>query len=84
MAAAGTRGVMVVGDEGDLRATFRQVYGRLKSELFEDAAFDYTDEARRWIDRVLLHRNVSYTDEFRQIWDFICGDLTPMPSPLRS
>lgn len=54
MAAAGTRGAMVVGDEGDLKATFRQVYGRLKSELFEDAAFDYTDEARQWIDRVLL------------------------------
>ncbi|CAL9049283.1 farnesyl pyrophosphate synthase 1-like isoform X1 [Musa acuminata AAA Group] len=73
MAAAGTRGAMVVGDEGDLKATFRQVYGRLKSELFEDAAFDYTDEARQWIDRMLdynvpggkLNRGISVIDSYK-------------------
>lgn len=56
MAAAGTNGaVVVVVGEGDLKATFRQIYDRLKSELLQDDAFDCTDEARQWIDRVLPH-----------------------------
>ncbi|RWW48656.1 hypothetical protein BHE74_00045252 [Ensete ventricosum] len=56
MAAAGRNGAVEVGGGGgDLKATFRQIYDRLKSQLLQDDAFDYTDEARQWIDRVLPH-----------------------------
>ncbi|URE25802.1 Farnesyl [Musa troglodytarum] len=74
MAAAGTNGAVVVGGGGgDLKATFRQIYDRLKSELLQDDAFDYTDEARQWIDRMLdynvpggkLNRGLSVIDSYK-------------------
>lgn len=74
MAAAGTNGaVVVVVGGGDLKATFRQIYDRLKSELLQDDAFDYTDEARQWIDRMLdynvpggkLNRGLSVIDSYK-------------------
>lgn len=40
------------GKATDLRSTFEQVYNRLKSELLEDPAFDFTDDSRQWIERV--------------------------------
>lgn len=52
MAAEAINGDVVAG-AGDLKATFRQIYGTLKLELLQDEAFDYTDEARQWIERVL-------------------------------
>ncbi|KAJ8765106.1 hypothetical protein K2173_010590 [Erythroxylum novogranatense] len=37
----------------DLKSKFLQVYPILKSELLQDPAFEYTDDSRLWIDRML-------------------------------
>ncbi|XXG63116.1 hypothetical protein AAC387_Pa05g1375 [Persea americana] len=61
------------GQATDLRSTFEQVYNRLKSELLEDPAFDFTDDSRQWIERMLdhnvpggkLNRGLSVIDSYR-------------------
>lgn len=36
----------------DLKSTFLNVYSVLKSELLHDPAFEFSDDARHWVDRV--------------------------------
>ena len=38
----------------DLKSTFFNVYSTLKSELFHDPSFEFTDESRLWVEKVLL------------------------------
>ncbi|WOL17519.1 farnesyl pyrophosphare synthase [Canna indica] len=73
-AAAAANGAVVDGSgKGDLKAAFIQVYSRLKSELLEDPAFDYTNESRQWIDKMLdynvpggkLNRGMSVIDSYK-------------------
>lgn len=40
------------GAASDLRATFLEVYSKLKSELLSDPAFEWTDGSRLWVERV--------------------------------
>ncbi|XP_072968764.1 farnesyl pyrophosphate synthase-like [Typha angustifolia] len=57
----------------DVKATFREIYRRLKAELLGDPAFDFTDESRQWIDRMLdynvpggkLNRGISVVDSYK-------------------
>lgn len=57
----------------DTRSRFVQIYARLKSELLEDPAFDFTDDSRQWIDRMLdynvpggkLNRGISVVDSYK-------------------
>ncbi|XP_017698565.2 farnesyl pyrophosphate synthase-like isoform X4 [Phoenix dactylifera] len=58
---------------GDVKAIFRQIYLTLKAELLEDPAFDFTDDARQWIDKMLdynvpggkLNRGISVIDSYK-------------------
>jgi hypothetical protein len=51
MAAA----VVANGASGDSsKAAFAEIYSRLKEEMLEDPAFEFTDESLQWIDRVML------------------------------
>ena len=40
------------GAMADLKSTFLNVYSVLKSELLHDPAFEFSDDARHWVDRV--------------------------------
>ncbi|OAY72641.1 farnesyl pyrophosphate synthase 1-like isoform X2 [Ananas comosus] len=62
-----------MGSAIDVKATFRDIYHRLKAELLDDPAFDFTDESRQWIDRMLdynvpggkLNRGLSVIDSYK-------------------
>jgi farnesyl diphosphate synthase len=41
------------GSVGDSKAEFAEIYNRLKEEMLEDPAFEFTDESLQWIDRVM-------------------------------
>ncbi|OMP05192.1 Polyprenyl synthetase [Corchorus capsularis] len=57
----------------DLKSAFLKVYSQLKSELLEDPAFEFTDDSRLWVDRMLdynvpggkLNRGLSVIDSYR-------------------
>ncbi|XP_078168255.1 farnesyl pyrophosphate synthase 2-like [Carex rostrata] len=57
----------------DTKAVFKQIYYDLKKELLEDPAFDFTDESREWIDKMLdynvpggkLNRGLSVVDSYK-------------------
>lgn len=57
----------------DLKSTFLNVYSVLKSELLHDPAFEFSDDARNWVDRMLdynvpggkLNRGLSVIDSYR-------------------
>lgn len=57
----------------DLRSKFLEVYSVLKSELLNDPAFEFTDDSRQWIERMLdynvpggkLNRGLSVVDSFK-------------------
>ncbi|XP_054779489.1 farnesyl pyrophosphate synthase 1 [Prosopis cineraria] len=57
----------------DLKSKFLKVYSVLKSELLNDPAFEFSDEATNWIDRMLdynvlggkLNRGLSVIDSYR-------------------
>ncbi|KAI3991510.1 hypothetical protein MKX01_006812 [Papaver californicum] len=57
----------------DLKSKFLNVYSVLKSELLEDPAFEFTDDARQWVDRMLdynvpggkLNRGLSVIDSYK-------------------
>lgn len=61
------------GTTSDLRTTFLGVYSVLKSELLNDPAFEWTDDSRRWVDRMLdynvpggkLNRGLSVVDSYK-------------------
>ena len=41
------------GSGGDSTAEFAEIYNKLKEEMLEDPAFEFTDESLQWIDRVM-------------------------------
>ncbi|XP_058208910.1 farnesyl pyrophosphate synthase isoform X3 [Rhododendron vialii] len=57
----------------DLKSKFLEVYNVLKSELLHDPAFDFTDNSRQWVDRMLdynvpggkLNRGLSVIDSYK-------------------
>ncbi|XP_010494928.1 PREDICTED: farnesyl pyrophosphate synthase 2-like [Camelina sativa] len=57
----------------DLKSTFLNVYSVLKSDLLNDPAFEFTDESRLWVERMLdynvrggkLNRGLSVVDSFK-------------------
>ncbi|KAK1397154.1 Farnesyl diphosphate synthase [Heracleum sosnowskyi] len=58
---------------GDLKAKFLEVYSVLKSELLNDSAFEFTDDSRQWVERMLdynvpggkLNRGLSVIDSYK-------------------
>nr|ACS74708.1 farnesyl pyrophosphate synthase [Magnolia chapensis] len=65
------------GKTSGLRSVFLQVYARLKSDLLQDPAFDWTEDSRQWIDRMLeynvpggkLNRGLSVIDSYQLLKD---------------
>lgn len=61
------------GTTSDLRTIFLGVYSVLKSELLNDPAFEWTDDSRQWVDRMLdynvpggkLNRGLSVIDSYK-------------------
>ncbi|KAG7536110.1 Isoprenoid synthase domain superfamily [Arabidopsis suecica] len=59
--------------EADLKSTFLNVYSVLKSDLLHDPSFEFTDESRLWVERMLdynvrggkLNRGLSVVDSFK-------------------
>lgn len=57
----------------DRKTYFRSIYSQLKSELLENSAFDFTDDSREWIDKMLdynvpggkLNRGISVVDSYK-------------------
>ncbi|CAL5402614.1 unnamed protein product [Camellia sinensis] len=57
----------------DLKSKFLEVYSVLKSELLHDSAFEFTDDSRQWVDRMLdynvpggkLNRGLSVIDSYK-------------------
>ncbi|XP_022868294.1 farnesyl pyrophosphate synthase 1-like [Olea europaea var. sylvestris] len=57
----------------DLREAFLGVYSVLKSELLNDTAFEWTDDSRQWVERMLdynvrggkLNRGLSVIDSYK-------------------
>ncbi|KAG9448522.1 hypothetical protein H6P81_008487 [Aristolochia fimbriata] len=60
------------GETTGHRDVFVSVYPRLKSELLEDPAFEFTDDARQWVEKMLdynvpggkLNRGLSVVDSY--------------------
>ncbi|KAK4434764.1 Farnesyl pyrophosphate synthase [Sesamum alatum] len=61
------------GTTSDLRTEFLGVYSVLKSELLNDPAFEWTDDSRQWVERMLdynvpggkLNRGLSVVDSYK-------------------
>lgn len=61
----------------DLRAKFLEVYQVLKSELLNDPAFEWSDDSRQWVERMLdynvpggkLNRGLSVIDSYKLLKD---------------
>ncbi|GLJ31019.1 hypothetical protein SUGI_0620180 [Cryptomeria japonica] len=59
--------------KADMKPKFLQVYDHLKAEILADPAFDYTEDARQWVDKMLdynvpggkLNRGLSVIDSYR-------------------
>ncbi|CAL2251038.1 unnamed protein product [Prunus armeniaca] len=57
----------------DLKSKFLQVYSVLKSELLEDPAFEFTNDSRQWVERMMdynvpggkLNRGLSVIDSYQ-------------------
>jgi farnesyl diphosphate synthase len=51
-----TAGAVVANGSGgtDTRTAFKEIYSKLKEEMLQDPAFEFTDESLQWIDRVML------------------------------
>ncbi|KAI5674655.1 hypothetical protein M9H77_15019 [Catharanthus roseus] len=57
----------------ELKAKFLEVYSVLKSELLNDHAFEFTDDSRQWVERMLdynvpggkLNRGLSVIDSYK-------------------
>ncbi|CAK9163497.1 unnamed protein product [Ilex paraguariensis] len=57
----------------DLKSKFLEVYSILKSELLNDPAFEFTDDSRQWVERMLdynvpggkLNRGLSVIDSYK-------------------
>ncbi|XP_048323273.2 farnesyl pyrophosphate synthase [Ziziphus jujuba] len=65
----------------DIRTKFMEVYSILKSELLNDPAFEFTDDSRQWVERMLdynvpggkLNRGLSVIDSYKLLKG---GELT--------
>ncbi|XP_043693582.1 farnesyl pyrophosphate synthase 1 [Telopea speciosissima] len=65
------------GAATDMKSTFLKVYSVLKSELLQDPAFEFTDDSRQWVERMLdynvpggkLNRGLSVVDSYRLLKD---------------
>ncbi|KAF8409770.1 hypothetical protein HHK36_005849 [Tetracentron sinense] len=63
------------GTTTDLKSTFLNVYSVLKSELLHDPAFQFTDDSRQWVERMLdynvpggkLNRGLSVIDSYKYL-----------------
>ncbi|VAH78552.1 hypothetical protein VPH35_052588 [Triticum aestivum] len=63
------------GSGGDSKAEFAEIYSRLKEEMLEDPAFEFTDESLQWIDRMLdynvlggkCNRGLSVIDSYKTL-----------------
>ncbi|XXG80076.1 hypothetical protein AAC387_Pa09g1022 [Persea americana] len=61
------------GKAADLRSAFLGVYDRLKADLLQDPAFDFTEDSKNWVDRMLdynvpggkLNRGLSVIDSYQ-------------------
>ncbi|GLT80250.1 hypothetical protein SLA2020_517020 [Shorea laevis] len=61
----------------DLKSTFLKVYTVLKSELLQDPSFEFTDDSREWVERMLnynvpggkLNRGLSVIDSYKLLKD---------------
>ncbi|XP_049345573.1 farnesyl pyrophosphate synthase-like [Solanum verrucosum] len=61
----------------DLKAKFLEVYSVLKSDLLEDPAFEFTDDSRQWVEKMLdynvpggkLNRGLSVIDSLSLLND---------------
>ncbi|GMH25474.1 hypothetical protein Nepgr_027317 [Nepenthes gracilis] len=57
----------------DTRSKFMEVYSILKSELLHDSSFEWTDDSRQWVERMLdynvpggkLNRGLSVVDSYK-------------------
>lgn len=57
----------------DLKSKFLEVYASLKSELLADPSFEWTDDSRQWVERMLdynvpggkLNRGLSVVDSYK-------------------
>ncbi|KAE8731498.1 Farnesyl pyrophosphate synthase 2 [Hibiscus syriacus] len=68
----------------DTKPKFLEVYSALKSELLDDPAFEFTDDSRQWVERMLdynvpggkLNRGLSVIDSYRLLKDGkeLCDD----------
>ncbi|XP_020199494.1 farnesyl pyrophosphate synthase [Aegilops tauschii subsp. strangulata] len=63
------------GGGGDSKAEFAEIYSRLKEEMLEDPAFEFTDESLQWIERMLdynvlggkCNRGLSVIDSYKTL-----------------
>ncbi|CAO1945681.1 unnamed protein product [Urochloa humidicola] len=72
---AAMAGVVVAKGSGgdDMMATFKGIYSKLKEEILQDPAFEFTDESLRWIDRMVdynvlggkYNRGLSVIDSYK-------------------
>ncbi|KAH1065898.1 hypothetical protein J1N35_030885 [Gossypium stocksii] len=61
----------------DLKSAFLNVYSQLKSELLQDPSFEFTDDSRQWVEKMLdynvpggkLNRGLSVIDSYRLLKD---------------
>ncbi|CAO2204495.1 unnamed protein product [Urochloa humidicola] len=57
----------------DMMATFKEIYSKLKEEILQDPAFEFTDESLHWIDRMVdynllggkCNRGLSVIDSYK-------------------
>ncbi|RLM92317.1 farnesyl pyrophosphate synthase-like [Panicum miliaceum] len=70
-----TAGVAAANGSGgaDTTAAFKEIYSKLKVEMLEDPAFEFTDESLQWIDRMVdynvlggkCNRGISVIDSYK-------------------
>ncbi|TVT98932.1 hypothetical protein EJB05_55745 [Eragrostis curvula] len=61
------------GSSGDTKVAFAEIYNKLKQEMLEDPAFEFTDESLQWIDRMVdynvlggkCNRGLSVIDSYK-------------------
>lgn len=59
----------------DTRSKFLEVYSVLKSELLNDPAFEFTDDSRQWVERVILNLPPFLLYSFHFSSGFLCDSI---------
>lgn len=54
MATTGMITVTNSSGSGNTRVLLKEIYNKLKEEMLNDPAFEFNDNSRQWIDRVIL------------------------------